>query len=45
MTTGKLPGILFGNVTFKDAIFSTNLDPPNMWRDTVMIAPFGVSTQ
>jgi hypothetical protein len=45
MTTGKLPGILFGNVTFKDAIFSTNLDPSNMWRDTVMIAPFGVSTQ
>jgi hypothetical protein len=43
MTTGKLPGILFDNVTLKDAIFSTSLDPPKMWRDTAMIAPFGVS--
>jgi Multicopper oxidase len=42
MTSGELPGELAG-ISLMDAVFETNLVPPNMWRDTVFIAPFGTT--
>ena len=36
MTSGDLPGELAG-IKLADAVFDTNLVPPNMWRDTVFI--------
>jgi Multicopper oxidase len=42
MTSRELPGELAG-ISLIDAVFDTNLVPPNMWRDTVLIAPFGTT--
>jgi Multicopper oxidase len=42
MTSSELPGELAG-ISLMDAVFETNLVPPNMWRDTVFIAPFGTT--
>ena len=41
MTTGYLPGNLVSNVTMHDALFSNNLGPSMIWRDTVFIPPYG----
>jgi FtsP/CotA-like multicopper oxidase with cupredoxin domain len=42
MTSSELPGQLAG-ISLKNAVLETNLIPPNMWRDTVFIAPFGTT--
>ena len=35
-----VPGFLVGH-KFRNAALSTNLEPENMWRDTIFIPPWG----
>ena len=41
MTTGGIDGRVRGG-SLADATFDTNLQPENMWRDTIFIPPFGM---
>ena len=39
--SGQVPGILPNGVPLIDAVKQTNLVPAGMWRDTILIPPFG----
>jgi len=40
----QVSGFLPGGATFRHAVFNTNLEPTNMWRDTIFIPPLGSVT-